>query len=63
VLVLVPALVVLLARPIIRPPLPATLSPTLAIQVAPSALAGNAYLALTGGRFDAVTWALAASPS
>jgi tellurite resistance protein len=49
----------LLARPIIRPPLPAALSPTLAIQVAPSALAGNAYLALTGGRFDNVTWALA----
>jgi tellurite resistance protein len=49
----------LLARPIIRPPLPAAISPTLAIQVAPSALAGSAYLALTGGRFDTVTWALA----
>lgn len=49
----------ILARPIIRPPLPAALSPTLAIQVAPSALAGNAYLVLTGGRFDTVTWALA----
>lgn len=49
----------ILARPIIRPPLPAALSPTLAIEVAPPALAGNAYLALTGGRFDTVTWALA----
>lgn len=49
----------ILARPIIRPPLPAALSPTLAIEVAPAALAGNAYLALTGGSFDTVTWALA----
>jgi tellurite resistance protein len=48
----------ILARPIIGPPLPPALSPTLAIEVAPSALAGNAYLALTGGSFDTVTWAL-----
>jgi tellurite resistance protein len=50
---------VILARPIIRPPLPAALSPTLAIEGAPPALAGSAYLALTGGRFDALTCALA----
>ncbi len=49
----------ILARLIIGAPLPAALSPTLAIEVAPPAVAGNAYLALTGGRFDTVTWALA----
>src|SRR5258708_32732455 len=50
----------ILARPIIRPPLPAALSPTLAIEVAPPAPAGNASLALTGAPFDPVTWPLTA---
>jgi tellurite resistance protein len=49
----------ILARPIIRPPLPAALTPTLAIHVAPPALVGTAYLALTAGLFDALTWAMA----
>jgi tellurite resistance protein len=48
----------ILIRPIIRPPLPAALLPTLALEVGVPAVAGNAYLALTSGRFDAVTWAL-----
>jgi tellurite resistance protein len=49
----------ILARLIVGPPLPAALSPTLAIEVAPPAVAGNAYLAVSGGRFDTVTWVLA----
>jgi tellurite resistance protein len=49
----------ILARLVVGPPLPAALSPTLAIEVAPPAVAGNAYLALSGGRFDTVTWMLA----
>jgi tellurite resistance protein len=39
--------------------LPATLVPALAIEVAPPAVAGNAYAALTGGRIDAVAYMLA----
>jgi tellurite resistance protein len=49
----------ILARLIVGPPLPAALSPTLAIEVAPPAVGGNAYLAVSGGRFDTVTWVLA----
>jgi tellurite resistance protein len=49
----------ILARLVVGPPLPAALSPTLAIEVAPPAVGGNAYLALSGGRFDTVTWILA----
>jgi tellurite resistance protein len=48
-----------LNRLFIRPALPATLIPTMAIEVAPPAVAGNAYAALTGGRLDGVAYALA----
>lgn len=41
------------------PPLPATLVPTLAIEITPPVLAGNAYLAITGGRIDALACGLA----
>jgi tellurite resistance protein len=49
---------VIMARLLFRPRLPAPLTPTLAIEVAPPALAGLAYLAITHGRVDAVTLAL-----
>jgi tellurite resistance protein len=49
---------VIMARLMFRPRLPAPLTPTLAIEVAPPALAGLAYLAITHGRVDAVTLAL-----
>jgi tellurite resistance protein len=45
---------VLLARLLFRPPLPASLTPTLAIEVAPPAVATLAYLAIDGDRIDAV---------
>jgi tellurite resistance protein len=45
---------VIMARLLFRPGLPAPLTPTLAIEVAPPALAGLAYLAITRGRVDAV---------
>jgi tellurite resistance protein len=45
---------ILLARLLFRPPLPASLTPTLAIQVAPPAVATLAYLAIDGDRIDAV---------
>ncbi|HWF55409.1 MAG TPA: hypothetical protein VG223_12300 [Solirubrobacteraceae bacterium] len=45
----------ILARLVVGPALPAALSPTLAIEVAPPAVGGNAHLALSGGRFDTVT--------
>jgi tellurite resistance protein len=45
---------VIMARLLFRPRLPAPLTPTLAIEVAPPALAGLAYLAITRGRVDAV---------
>jgi tellurite resistance protein len=48
-----------LNRLFIRPVLPATLVPTLAIEVAPPAVAANAYAVLTGGRLDAVAYMLA----
>lgn len=43
-----------LGRLVFRPPLPPALVPTLAIEVAPSALAGVAWLSMNGGRVDAV---------
>jgi tellurite resistance protein len=49
---------VIMARLLFRPRLPAPLTPTLAIEVAPPALAGLAYLAITHGRVDAVALAL-----
>jgi tellurite resistance protein len=49
---------VIMARLLFRPRLPAPLTPTLAIEVAPPALAGLAYLAITRGRVDAVALAL-----
>jgi tellurite resistance protein len=49
----------LLGRLIARPGLPAALRPTLAIEVAPAALAGSAYFAVTHGRTDAVAYGLA----
>jgi tellurite resistance protein len=48
---------VIMARLLFRPPLPQPLTPTLAIDVAPPALAGLAYLAITRGRVDAVALA------
>lgn len=51
---------VLLARLATRPALPAPLTPTLAIIVAPPAVAGTAWFAITGGQIDAVEYALAA---
>ncbi|GAA2641080.1 hypothetical protein GCM10010399_88530 [Dactylosporangium fulvum] len=50
---------VILARLYFRPPLPPALQPTLAIDVAPPALAGLAYLSVTHGRIDAVAFTLA----
>ncbi|MDG6105578.1 hypothetical protein Daura_13475 [Dactylosporangium aurantiacum] len=47
------------ARLYFRPPLPPQLRPTLAIGVAPPALAGLAYLAMTRGKVDAVSLGLA----
>ena len=42
----------ILARLIFRPPLPAALAPTMAIEVAPAAVASLAYFALNGGHLD-----------
>jgi tellurite resistance protein len=39
-----------------RPGLPKGLMPTMAIEIAPSALAGNAYLTLTGGNFNLLSY-------
>jgi tellurite resistance protein len=49
---------VIMARLLFRPRLPAPVTPTLAIEVAPPALAGLAYLAITRGRVDAIALAL-----
>ncbi|WP_432830329.1 hypothetical protein [Dactylosporangium sp. CA-092794] len=49
---------VIMARLLFRPRLPAALTPTLAIEVAPPALAGLAYLAITNGRVDPIALAL-----
>ncbi|WP_188509281.1 transporter [Conyzicola nivalis] len=51
----------ILARLIFRPALPAPLIPTLAILVAPPAVAGNAWFAIVGHSMDAVQDAFAAS--
>ncbi|WP_238020051.1 hypothetical protein KZZ52_36695 [Dactylosporangium sp. AC04546] len=50
---------IVVSRLYLRGPLPAPLRPTLAIEVAPPALAGLAYLAITHGKVDAVAFALA----
>lgn len=50
---------IIVSRLYLRGPLPAPLRPTLAIETAPPALAGLAYLAITHGRVDAVAFALA----
>jgi tellurite resistance protein len=42
-----------------RPPLPATLLPTLAIEIAPPVVVGNTYFFLTGGRVDLFAYILA----
>ena len=49
----------ILARLFFGPPLPSTLVPTLAIEVAPAAVAGLAWFALTDGRIGVVTQFLA----
>jgi tellurite resistance protein len=48
----------IMARLLFRPPLPRPLTPTLAIEVAPPALAGLAYLAITHGKVDPVALAI-----
>ena len=50
---------VVLSRLLFRTALPAPLVPTLAIEVAPPAVAGGAYFALHGLRADTVSYALA----
>jgi tellurite resistance protein len=49
---------VIMARLLLRPPLPRPLAPTLAIEVAPPAIAGLAYLTITHGKVDPVAFAL-----
>jgi tellurite resistance protein len=49
----------ILGRLIFRPPLPDALAPTMAIEVAPAAVASVAYLFSTGGRVDAFATILA----
>jgi len=46
---------IILTRLATRPALPQKLIPTLAIEVAPAALAGSAYFSLTGGRIDVMS--------
>ncbi|GAA2757873.1 TDT family transporter [Actinopolymorpha rutila] len=48
---------VIMARLLFRPRLPAPLMPTLAIDIAPPALAGLAFLAITHGRVDVLVLA------
>src|SRR5216683_1058378 len=50
---------IILNRLYFRPGLPAALTPTLAIIIVPSVIAGNAYFVLTGGRIDLLAYALA----
>jgi tellurite resistance protein len=50
---------IILARLFFRPALPAALTPTLAIEVAPAAVAALAWFALRGGDIDAVAQFLA----
>jgi len=49
---------IMLNRLFFRPPLPAPLVPTIAIEAAPPAVAGMAYFAIAGGRVDFVARAL-----
>jgi tellurite resistance protein len=49
---------IIVSRLYLRGPLPVPLRPTLAIEVAPPALAGLAYLAITHGTVDAVAFVL-----
>lgn len=49
----------ILARLIFRPPLPDPLAPTMAIELAPAAVASLAYLSINGGRIDLVAAILA----
>ncbi|GGM26200.1 hypothetical protein ACFFX1_16745 [Dactylosporangium sucinum] len=49
---------IIVSRLYLRGPLPPPLRPTLAIEAAPPALAGLAYLAITHGTVDAVAFAL-----
>jgi tellurite resistance protein len=49
----------LLNRLFFRPTLPAALYPTLAIEVAPPVVAGIAYMAITGGATNTLSYALA----
>ena len=50
---------IILARLFSQPMLPVKLRPTLAIELAPPAVAGNAWLAMHGGRLDVVALMLA----
>jgi len=50
---------VLVIRLAVQPPLPGPLTPTLAIMVAPPAVAGLAWFEINGGRVDDVQFALA----
>ncbi|MBC8075452.1 MAG: TDT family transporter [Chloroflexales bacterium] len=50
---------VIMYRLLVGPPLPAALTPTLAILLTPPALAGNAYFGLNGGRIDTLAYLLA----
>ncbi len=49
----------ILGRLIFRPPLPDALVPTMAVEVAPAAVASIAYLSINGGRIDLFAAALA----
>ncbi|WP_415939899.1 TDT family transporter [Streptomyces sp. 039-1] len=50
---------ILLARLFTQAPLPTPLIPTIAIELAPPVVAGNAWFTMTGGRIDVVVTALA----
>ncbi len=50
---------IMLQRLFTQPPLPTALLPTIAIEVAPPFVAGNAWFVITEGRLDAVALALA----
>lgn len=50
---------IILLRLFTQPPLPPALQPTLAIEVAPPAIAGSAWFAMNGGRADLVATGLA----
>src|SRR5438270_2547057 len=50
---------IMLLRLFTQPPLPTPLVPTIAIEVAPPVVAGNAWFSINGGRVDAVALGLA----